>query len=276
MKETDRDPAHGRELHRLLRHLAGGAARIGVRGEGRIAVHRDDGPSRAFGDRVLAEAIASGLVRRSADMLSIDPAGLSWLRRRLVEDPSASFSAQHRDVRRAAVEIDGVSNPVTVNTSESPLAALMRLKARDGRPFLDEESFRAGERLRCDFTRGQLQPRVSANWEASVASGGHRTGNGVAEISDAALAARLRVERAIEAVGPELSGVLLDVCCFLKGLEIVERERQWPVRSGKLMLKTALCALARHYWPPRANASRRTGHRWGAPGYRPEIVSRRP
>ena len=73
----------------------------------------------------------------------------------------------------------------------------------------------------------------------------------------------------MEAIGPELSGVALDVCCFMKGLETVERERQWPARSAKLMLRAALMALSRHYAPP-APAGRRS-HAWGAEGYRPEL-----
>lgn len=89
-------------------------------------------------------------------------------------------------------------------------------------------------------------PSMGVNWD--VTGSGSRA-NGVLEITDAALAARQRVERALEAVGPELSGVLIDVCCFLKGLEVVERERQWPVRSAKLILKTALAVLDRHYHP---------------------------
>jgi hypothetical protein len=71
-------------------------------------------------------------------------------------------------------------------------------------------------------------------------------------------------------MGPELSGVALDVCCFEKGLETVERERQWPTRSAKLMLKTALLQLHRHYNPPAPPPSRRS-HAWGADGYRPEF-----
>ena len=113
-------------------------------------------------------------------------------------------------------------------------------------------------------------PRFGANWIAPVSSG--RRSGGVADLTDAALAARVRVERAVESVGPELAGVLIDICCFLKGLETVEAERGWPVRSAKVVLKAALGSLRRHY-EPAAGASRgelRTMVHWGAEDYRPK------
>ncbi len=91
----------------------------------------------------------------------------------------------------------------------------------------------------------------------------------MAELTDIALASRMRVERALEAVGPELSGVLIDVCCFLKGLETVERERQWPVRSGKMLLKTGLAMLHRHYSPQKQERRSPEVLHWGASDYRP-------
>ncbi len=177
-----------------------------------------------------------------------------------------------QDVSVFTIEIDGEKQSVAVNLAESPLSQLYRRKGMDGKPFLTAGEFVAGERLRADFTRGHLMPRVSANWETSVAGRTRTSANGTADLTDAALAARLRVEKALESVGPELSGVLVDVCCFLKGLETVERERHWPARSAKLLLKAALGALDRHYHPLAApKRGRPRILQWGTVDYRPAI-----
>lgn len=160
---------------------------------------------------------------------------------------------------------------VLVNSAESPLAALWRRKDKAGNRFLTAEEFSAGERLRADYTRAQIMPRLGVNWSAAGGSGSNvRDFNGFAGLTDTALAARERVERAIAAVGPELAGVLVDICCFLKGLETVEAERAWPARSGKIMLKSALSALSRHYQPKRAAQGGRI-LRWGTEDYRPRL-----
>jgi hypothetical protein len=136
---------------------------------------------------------------------------------------------------------------VTVDDSESPLTWLARRKGGNGAPLIDSAQLESGERLRADFTRAQLMPRTTSNWSAAVAGGRRSASGGAATMTDAIVAARQRVQHALEAVGPEFAGVLLDVCCFLKGLEQVERERRWPLRSGKVVLRLGLDCLARHY-----------------------------
>jgi len=160
---------------------------------------------------------------------------------------------------------------------ESPLAWLARRRGRDGRPMLDSVQVEAGERLRADFSFGGLQPRTTVDWSGFGGGGAASRrvpGGATVDLADATLAARERVNRAIAAVGPELAGVLVDVCCFLKGLEAAERERGWPARTAKVVLALALDRLAAHYGLGRAvvgpRQSRGVRH-WGAAGYRPEI-----
>lgn len=157
-----------------------------------------------------------------------------------------SYRAQHLELSvRKMAGPEGLVD-VLVDGAESPLSWLARRKGRDGKPLVSPHQFLAGERLRADFTRAHLMPRTTSNWTNPV-PGGRGGGNGVAHFSDAMVAARQRVSHAVEAVGPELSGLLLDVCCFLKKLEETERERAWPARSAKIVLQLGLDRLARHY-----------------------------
>jgi hypothetical protein len=163
------------------------------------------------------------------------------------------------------------------NADESPLAWLRRRRGKDGSALISDAQFQAGERLRADFSFAQLGPRVTASWDAALgaAAGGRRgTSGGGVDIADNVLAARERVNRALSAVGPELASILVDVCCFLKGLEDLERSVGWPQRSGKIVLQIALTSLARHYGifegGVRAGTGRQARH-WGAPDYRPSL-----
>ncbi|HUG60981.1 MAG TPA: DUF6456 domain-containing protein, partial [Methylomirabilota bacterium] len=92
-------------------------------------------------------------------------------------------------------------------------------------------------------------------------------------VSEASTAARARLAAALAAAGPEFAGIIVDVCCHEKGLPDVERERRWPIRSGKVVLRLALAALARHYGLDRAAVGRTGGgaRHWGTDDYRPSI-----
>jgi uncharacterized protein DUF6456 len=162
---------------------------------------------------------------------------------------------------------------------ESPLRWLRRRKDKSGRPLLTEAQFQAGEKLAADYCHAQLMPRVTANWSGLAPSERRRRsapGAGV-EMRDAVAAARQRVNRALEAVGAEMAGILVDVCCHETGLEAAERSAGWPCRSGKVVLDIALTILARHYGliPPERALAARLRH-WGDAGYRPTLDAWRP
>lgn len=154
------------------------------------------------------------------------------------------FRAQHLSLAERQIMTEDGFARVTIDEGESPLAWLARRKGRDGRSLISAHQFVAGERLRADFTRGNLTPRITSNWGAPTGRSG---AGGAGEMTDLVVASRQRVQNAIAACGPEFSGILLDVCCFLRGLEDVERERGWPSRSAKVVLQLALDRLARHY-----------------------------
>jgi hypothetical protein len=157
--------------------------------------------------------------------------------------------------------------------AEGPLVKLRRRKHKDGRPLVTDAQFSAAEMLAADFWHGQLMPRVTANWSVLVPARRVRRptpGAGV-EMRDAVAAARQRFHRALDAVGPELASVLVDVCCLDVGLEAAGRAWGWPQRAAKVVLDLALTRLARHYGliAPERPAGRM--RHWGEADYRPTI-----
>ena len=167
-------------------------------------------------------------------------------RRGAPPDPDR-FAAAHRLPGRRHVTIDGLRCEVATNEAETPLGWLRRRKGPDGKPLIDQMQFEAGERLRRDFTIGQLMPRLTTDWSAV---GGRqrkrRPPRDPAAITDQALAARHRVAAALAAAGPGLSDLLISVCCLLDGMEAAERRFGWPRRAGKVVLAIALDRLVAH------------------------------
>ncbi|MBX8824538.1 DUF6456 domain-containing protein [Ochrobactrum sp. SFR4] len=251
---------------RLLRFLLRSPARLEGE-EGCRLLSGEEGGTIACDEPVLQQLLKGGLVKATRDKITLELTGRDLLKK--LKKAVEAKQSQEPVVQTAGENIRSRS----VNNAESPLAMLYRKNKQTGRRFLSDDEFHAGERLRADFTRGNMMPRISANWDASVAGRVRGERGGAAELSDNALDCRDRVNKALIAVGPELSGILLDICCFLKGLELVERERSWPARSGKMMLKTALSILHRHYNAgrlPEGGALPVTYH-WGTPDYRPSL-----
>lgn len=199
----------------------------------------------------------------------LSEAGAKWLRRSASGDP---YLTQHQE--RVASDVEPAARaPVEINMSESPLTWLKARRDAKGDPVLSDDQFEAGERLRRDFEQARMRPSVTASWDFGVVSSRRQRGAPAAsEMSDRAVAARQRVHTALDAVGPELASVLVEVCCFLNGLTGAEQTLGLPKRSGKVVLLIALSGLARHYGLSGARSSRQTEMRhWGADGYKPAL-----
>ncbi len=144
------------------------------------------------------------------------------------------FGAQHR--------LDGLDGEGRqLNFAESPLSRL----ATGERAFLQPHHVEAGERVRALVARSQLQPRLTMNYSGAAVDGGPRSRAG--DLSDMAVDARRALDAIHRALPAECAGVVIDVCGWLKGLQEVERDRGWPRRSAKLVLRIALGQLARHF-----------------------------
>lgn len=218
--------------------------------------------------------LSGDLIEPCENGFRLSAAGRSWLKRRLAS--TDEFQGQHQDRQMRVIDFEGVRRRALMNDGESPLRWLASRKDKNGAPLLASFQIEAGERLRADYQFAGLTARVTASWSPTAnchASGG--APNDAAALQDHVLAARQRVVRALAAVGPELSGILVDVCCHLKGLEEAEKTEGWPQRSGKVILQFALTRLARHYGLISDNSlntglKRKLMH-WGAEDFRPKI-----
>ncbi len=176
--------------------------------------------------------------------LEITGAGRAHLRREAASKEEDGFFDQHRETASVQVETASGTKRVRVDLDESPLDWLRRRKGRDGQRLISSAEYEAGERLRKDLMQAGLLPSVTARWDAMPASSG---GASPSDATDRMVAAGQRVRHAFDAIGSDFGDLLLDLCGFLKGLELIEQERHWPSRSAKVVVRLALSRLADHY-----------------------------
>ncbi|HEU0222499.1 MAG TPA: DUF6456 domain-containing protein [Paracoccaceae bacterium] len=260
-----------REARRILRRLCESKAFLAVAPEAELAVvFRETIPGRARQIATVAREVAKDFALRDwiackrsgrVTCYEITAAGRAALERMLAEDTLSrreaqgfaeartAYTMQHQEEALRSVMARDGSGPeqIPVNAAESPLAWLARRTGPSGEAFLSRRELEAGERLREDFERAEMGPRVAQNWDRFLTAGtpgqnGFRRGPGEGPAD-----ARERVAAALKALGPGLSDIVFRCCCFLEGLEVAEKRLGWSKRSGKVVLKIALQRLADHY-----------------------------
>lgn len=144
--------------------------------------------------------------------------------------PAASSRAPARPIRS-----------VTVNIAESPLGWLF------ARGHLSRRQFDAGERLRSDWERAQLAPRVTMAWDSAPVARGRGGAAPAPDLSGAQIDARRRFKAAVGSAGPGLADILWRIVCAGEGMRQAETALGWPARAGKLVLTFALDRVADFY-----------------------------
>ena len=258
-----------REGLRVLRRLVETGAVLAVARDMEMGVVVRDGPDGkpqrlAVVEREIAQAMALKEWISCADTNArvakyhMSSVGRAALKRLMAEaenraggfaEAQTELGLQHRDMGEREVMTDGLLRNLRSNMAESPLSGLARRKDKDGQPFLPRDLVAAGERLREDFELAQMGPRVAQNWDRFLTGrdkGAFDTGRNDGP-GGGAQAARDRVATALTDLGPGLGDVALRCCCFLEGMENLERRMGWSARSGKIVLRIALQRLKLHY-----------------------------
>lgn len=266
---------------RLLRALAEPGTHASRR-DGMVVVQREKAgvslSAMQLPTAVLAPLLSSGavscLTRRGATVFVITAAGRAKLFRENISRDIASedvFGAQHRQIETRQIERNGSRESVQINLREDTIEVLARQRDKNGVALVEGAEKDAGARLSRDLSMARMSPHVTLNWSRLVVDGG---GKGELSLSESAMEARRRVSQALQVVGPDFSGILVDLCAFSKGIETIEKEHGLPVRSGKVVIAWALRALARHYGlSNRAEGPARAGRiqHWGSEGYKPRM-----
>jgi hypothetical protein len=136
------------------------------------------------------------------------------------------------------------SRSVTVNLAESPLGWLY------ARGLVTGRQFDAGERLRSDWERAQVAPRITMAWDAAPVARGRGGSTMGPDLQGAQIDAKRRFDQAIDTAGPGLADILWRVVCAGEGMRDAETALGWPARAGKLVLTFALNRVADFYRIP--------------------------
>ena len=133
---------------------------------------------------------------------------------------------------------------VTINALESPLGWLF------ARGLVSQRQYDAGERLRSDWERAQLAPRVTMAWDSAPIARGRGGSAPAPDLNGAQIDAKRRFDAAIDSAGPGLADILWRVVCAGDGMREAESALGWPARAGKLVLTIALDRIAAFYRIP--------------------------
>jgi len=176
--------------------------------------------------------LCQGALRIKREKMTMESGG-RLLQERAIEDGIV--------IRGEAQSNRGSYRSIKVNLAESPLGWLF------SRGLVTQRQFDAGERLRSDWERALLAPRVTMSWDSAPVASGRGGSAPDADPCGAQIDAKHRFDRAVAAAGPGLADILWRIVCAGEGMREAETALGWPARAGKLVLTFALDRVADFY-----------------------------
>ena len=146
-----------------------------------------------------------------------------------------------RAIQRPGTDTRVTHRSVQVNALESPLGWL------HSRGLVSRVQLEAGERLRSDWERAQLSPRVTMSWTAAPVNAARSGAPDGPDLVGSQIDAKRRFEAAVDAAGPGLQDILWRIVCAGEGMRQAESALGWPARAGKVVLGLALDRVAAFY-----------------------------
>jgi Domain of unknown function (DUF6456) len=247
---------------RFVRSLVGSGIAI----EQASGEFRNEGKSRHSGldPQQVRQLISEGILAACDGGCKATPLARGWLKRKL------SQSGDPADQHRFVVTKNG-SAPLNLN--ESPLTRLS-ISVNGTRPFLQPHHVESGERVRRLFERARMLQRTTMSYDPNRLPDSSRSGDTGGDLSGSAMDARRELARLREILAEDCASAVFDVCGYMKGLQTIELERNWPRRSAKLVLRVGLEQLASYFGlsaVATGRPSRKTRH-WADAGARPHIL----
>jgi len=218
----------------------------------------------SLGISEVEKLVSGGILIVKGDKCFASDAAAAWLKRQLSDGDG--FGEQHRQIEKSR-------EGLCLNLCESALR-ILATKTK-GRPaFLLPHHLAAANRIHALVMRTQMIQRTTMSYDPGRV-GGKNSGSSVAfDLADSVVDAKKQLYQLLEMLPADCAGVVMDVCGFQKGLQLIEIERQWPRRSAKLILRIGLEQLAVQFGLSNvATGAKSTGSRsWIQPGSHPEFL----
>ncbi|MAC39879.1 MAG: hypothetical protein CMH94_03640 [Oceanicaulis sp.] len=183
----------------------------------------------------MREAETKGWLARSGDGYTLSAAG-HVARCHTNRSPMVQ---QCRLVERPVMRECGRIETVTANALEGPLGKWSGL--------LGPAECNAAERFLADYHRSSLTQRTTRNWSPTAPRRGEGPRRGPDDATLGAIAAKDRVFKVLDALGPQLAKIVEAALIREESLAAMERRFGWGQRSGGTAVKLALGRLAEIY-----------------------------